>query len=151
MTGVGATITPVAADTDCTGLPLSVTVAVNAKVPLAVGVPEMVPVVDVSISPEGRLPDVIDHEYGAAPPIACNVCEYAAPAVAGISAGVAMDSGVLATVMETGADIVCAGLLLSLTAAVKVITQLAVGVPEIMPVGASVSPTGRLPDAIDHL
>lgn len=75
MTRVGATTTLVATDTDCTGLLLSVTVAVNAEVPLAVGVPEMVPVADASVSPEGRPPDVIDHEYGAAPPVACNVCE----------------------------------------------------------------------------
>ena len=54
---------------------LSATVAVKEKVPLADGVPEIVPVADARASPEGKLPEVIDHEYGAVPPLACNVCE----------------------------------------------------------------------------
>lgn len=66
-------------------------------------------------------------------------------------AGVTMPSGVFATVMETGADVVCTGLPLSLTAAVKVVTPLAFGVPEIAPVGVRASPAGSWPDAIDHL
>lgn len=41
---------------------LSVTVAVKEKVPLTDGVPEIVPVDDASASPEGKLPDMIDHE-----------------------------------------------------------------------------------------
>jgi hypothetical protein len=150
LTGVGATITWVATDTDCAGLLLSVTVAVKEEVPLAVGIPEMLPV-GASVSPEGRLPDVIDHEYGAAPPVACNACEYVAPTVAELSAGVAMVSGVDATEIVTGADVVCIGLLLSLTAAVKVATPLVVGVPEMAPVDARLSPAGRLPEATDHL
>jgi hypothetical protein len=42
------------------GLLLSVTVAVNFEVPVAEGVPEIVPVVAASVSPEGRLPEEID-------------------------------------------------------------------------------------------
>jgi hypothetical protein len=41
---------------------LSATVTAKAKVPLTDGVPEIVPVVDVSATPDGRLPEVIDHE-----------------------------------------------------------------------------------------
>jgi hypothetical protein len=52
----------VATDADCTGLLLSLTVAVNVDVPLAVGVPVMFPVADESVIPEGRLPEVIDQE-----------------------------------------------------------------------------------------
>jgi hypothetical protein len=50
------------------------------------------------------------------------------------------------------ADAVCAGLLLSVTVAVKLDVPLVVAVPEIAPVDAvSVRPVGRLPDVIDQL
>ena len=39
---------------------MSLTVAVKLDVPLAVGVPEMIPVVAAKVSPAGRLPEVID-------------------------------------------------------------------------------------------
>lgn len=39
---------------------LSVTVAVKVDVPVAVGVPEMVPLVAARVSPAGREPAVID-------------------------------------------------------------------------------------------
>ena len=42
------------------GLPPSVTVAVKVLVPVAVGVPEIRPVVEFRPSPAGRLPAVID-------------------------------------------------------------------------------------------
>jgi hypothetical protein len=50
----------VAADFVWTGAPLSLTVAVKLDVPLVVGVPEMMPVVAASVSPAGRLPEVMD-------------------------------------------------------------------------------------------
>jgi hypothetical protein len=37
-----------------TGLPLSLTATVKLNVPLAVGVPEMIPVVAAKVSPAGR-------------------------------------------------------------------------------------------------
>ena len=43
----------------CAGLPASVAVAVKLNVPLAVGEPEMIPVVAERLRPAGRLP-VID-------------------------------------------------------------------------------------------
>jgi hypothetical protein len=49
-----------AVDLVCVGLPESATVAVKLNVPLAVGVPEMIPVVAARLSPVGRLP-VKDH------------------------------------------------------------------------------------------
>lgn len=55
-----ATIIEVAAEVLCTGEPLSLTVAVKLKVPLVVGVPEIMPVVAASVSPAGRLPELID-------------------------------------------------------------------------------------------
>lgn len=54
--------------------------------------------------------------------------------------------------IEVAADRVWAGLLLSVTVAVKLVAPLAVGVPEIVPVvAARVNPAGRLPDVIDHV
>jgi hypothetical protein len=49
-------------DTDLvwTGVLLSLTVAVKAKFPLVVGVPEITPLPAARVSPLGRLPEVID-------------------------------------------------------------------------------------------
>ena len=58
----GAITMVIADDLVCTGLPLSLTATVKFDVPLAVGVPEMTPVVAVRVNPAGRPPDVIDHE-----------------------------------------------------------------------------------------
>jgi hypothetical protein len=74
-TGVGATTILVLTDKDCLGLPLSATVAVNVDVPLLLGTPEMTPVDGVNERPAGRLPDVMDHEYGTLPPDALRLCE----------------------------------------------------------------------------
>ena len=49
------------------------------------------------------------------------------------------------------ADCVCTGLPLSCTLTVKVAAVPVVGVPEIIPVEASVKPAGRLPAVIDHV
>jgi hypothetical protein len=50
------------------------------------------------------------------------------------------------------ADLICAGLPLSLTVAVKLDVPIVVGIPEIMPlVGVRLNPAGRLPEVIDHV
>jgi len=71
ITSAGGAIT---SETDievvCVGLEESATVAVKLKVPLAVGVPEIRPVLAVRLRPAGRLPEVIDHVYGIVPPVA---------------------------------------------------------------------------------
>lgn len=57
-----------------------------------------------------------------------------------------------ATVIETFADCVWTGLPLSLTVAVKVLTPVEAGVPEMVPVvAARVKPAGRLPEVIDQV
>jgi hypothetical protein len=62
VTCVGAaTVIETATDFVCTGFPLSVTFAVKLDVPVAVGVPEIVPVVAAMVRPAGNLPEVIDH------------------------------------------------------------------------------------------
>lgn len=63
------------ADLVCMGLPLSVTVTVKLKVPLAVGVPEIRPVPAARLRPVGRPPEVIDHRYGEVPPVAASDLE----------------------------------------------------------------------------
>lgn len=49
---------------------------------------------------------------------------------------------------ENAADLRCAGLLLSVTVAVKVNVPADVGVPRIEPEGASVTPPGKLPEVM---
>jgi len=72
----GATVTAseIFADWVCAGLLESVTVAVKLNDPVAVGVPRMIPVAAVRLSPAGRLlPELIDHLYGVVPPAALSV------------------------------------------------------------------------------
>ena len=54
---------------------LSVTFAVKATLPAAVGVPVIPPVAGLIATPLGRAPAVIDHVYGVAPPTAASVSE----------------------------------------------------------------------------
>jgi hypothetical protein len=49
--------------------------------PLAVGLPEMTPVVAATVSPGGSCPAVMLQLYGALPPVAASVDVYAAPTV----------------------------------------------------------------------
>jgi len=44
----------------CAGVAASATAMVKLKVPLAVGVPETMPVLAPRLRPDGRLPEVID-------------------------------------------------------------------------------------------
>ena len=57
------------------GLLASVTCTVNVFAPAAVGVPLMSPDDAFSASPTGKVPDVTDQWYGAAPPVAASPCE----------------------------------------------------------------------------
>jgi hypothetical protein len=53
----------------------SLTITVIGKLPLVVGVPEMMPVLAARLSPLGRLPEVIDQTKGAVPPVAVRAFE----------------------------------------------------------------------------
>jgi hypothetical protein len=66
----GAMTSETEVDAVCAGLEESVMVAVKLKVPFAVGVPEITPVLAARLSPAGRLPEVIDQVYGVVPPVA---------------------------------------------------------------------------------
>jgi hypothetical protein len=55
---------------DCCGEPLSLTVTFKGKEPLAVGVPEMMPVDAERVSPDGKLPEVMLQVRAGVPPVA---------------------------------------------------------------------------------
>ena len=57
----------------CTGLLESVTWTVKLKVPAAVGVPEMTPLL-LSVNPVGSVPLAIDQVYGEVPPLGHQGC-----------------------------------------------------------------------------
>jgi hypothetical protein len=74
--GAGAAMTiERATDLVWAGLPPSATVTVKFVVPVAVGVPEIKPVVREMLSPAGRLPTVMDQLYEEVPPVACRAFE----------------------------------------------------------------------------
>lgn len=113
-------------------------------VPLAaVGVPEITPVDDPRLNPAGRRPDAMAQLYGAAPPDACNVCEYGVPTAAEITTESAILRAGAATAMVMAVALIWLGLLASVKARLKEKFPLTVGVPERMPVeGASDTPVG---------
>ena len=55
------------------GLSESLTVTVKVEVPVALGVPEIVPLPELMESPSGKLPLVMLHAYGCTPPLAATV------------------------------------------------------------------------------
>jgi hypothetical protein len=57
----------------------------------------------------------------------------------------------VATVIEADAVAVCAGLLESVAVTAKLYEPLVVGVPEIAPLLARLSPVGRLPEVTDQV
>jgi hypothetical protein len=103
---VGVTTTAAVAEAACVGLPLSVTVAVNVDIPLAIGTPEIVPADDARVRPWGSLPEVIDHTYGAVPPVAFSVFEKGAPTVTAGKLEGAIANGVAVMTICLAADVV---------------------------------------------
>jgi hypothetical protein len=74
---VGATTSDSVTALLCAGLDESATVKVKLAVPLAVGLPEIIPVDAARLSPDGSVPEVIVHLYGLVPPVALSVVLYA--------------------------------------------------------------------------
>jgi len=68
----------------------SVTCPVKAYVPAVVGVPEMAPVLGLTVRPAGRLPPEIEKPYGETPPDAVNAELYATPTPAVAAAQVSV-------------------------------------------------------------
>jgi hypothetical protein len=125
----------------------SSTFSVNTNVPDAVGVPEIAPVLAVSVTPAGSAPDVIDHVYGVVPPVATAVVAYAVPVTpVGSVADVVMLIGA-AMPIEKPFTTECAEPSEHRTPNAN--EPVADGVPEITPVlGASESPPGSAPESI---
>lgn len=71
--GAVATVKLNAAVADAAGEAESATAAVKLNAPEEVGVPEITPVVALSVRPGGNAPAVIDQLYGVTPPVACRV------------------------------------------------------------------------------
>jgi hypothetical protein len=130
-----------------------VTVNVKLAVPMAVGVPEMVPVLS-NARPAGRVP-LTDQVYGAVPPVALREELYDAFVIPADKLVVLIASGAPAATRERARLVaaVWAGEPASLTATPKdKLLPLTVGVPEITPVaGARLSPAGSAPVVIDQV
>src|SRR4029077_15724441 len=60
----------------------SVTSTLKLEVPVAVGVPEITPVLVARVSPAGSVPFARNHMYGGVPPVARTVAGEAGPTVA---------------------------------------------------------------------
>ncbi len=72
MESVGA-FTLIVVDRAAVAEAASVTRTVKLLVPIVVGVPEITPVSGASDRPAGSAPEVMDHVYGVAPPVATSV------------------------------------------------------------------------------
>jgi hypothetical protein len=133
----------------CFGLLESVTCTVKAKVPAAVGVPEIAPAL-LSVRPAGSAPALIDHAYGVAPPAARIVAEYDVPTRALAIDVVLTDRGALTTIAKAAVAVRGVGLVESVTCTVKLEVPVAVGVPEIV-APLRLNPAGSAPAVIAHV
>jgi hypothetical protein len=127
---------------------LSRTRTVKFAVPAVVGVPVITPAAD-NVRPAGGVPDVTDHKYGGAPPLAAKLWEYAAPTMPfGRGDDVVIEIGgmiVRENPFVTGFET------LSATRITKLLIPTPVGVPPMTPAADNVRPPGNVPDATDHV
>jgi hypothetical protein len=124
---------------------LSPTETENVDVPVAVGVPEMTPVVGPNESPDGRLPLKMLQVYGAVPPEAVKAAVlYGTLRVPGGRAGATIVSTGVMVQVEGGAAATASAI--SPAEIVKLYDPIFVGVPLRMPVVAPiVIPGGSAP------
>ncbi len=120
---------------------------VKTKTPAAVAVPLITPLED-SARPSGNAPEVRDHVYGVVPPVAVNICEYAAPRLPEGRDVVVIESGGGSTVRAN--DFVVVRDALSRTWTVKFAVPAVVGIPLITPAADNVRPAGGVPIVTDH-
>jgi hypothetical protein len=125
----------------------SVTLTVKLKVPDAVGVPEIVPLVE-SVRAPGNDPELTLQLYGVVPPVAASVAEYAVPTCPPARELVVICTGTtdVVTVMLNDFVAVWAGDEESFAWTVNVNVPAPVGVPEIVPLVESVRPPGNEPE-----
>jgi hypothetical protein len=103
----------------------------------------------LKVRPPGRLPAPTDHRYGAIPPVAARVWEYATPTTPAGSEELVMTSGGGAMASVRGA--VALAPVESVTCTVKLADPTADGVPEIVPDALNARVAGRVPDVTDHV
>jgi hypothetical protein len=128
----------------------SVTVAVKAEVPAAVGAPAITPP-DESVRPAGNAPDVTAQAYGGVPQQADRACEYGEPVIPdGKGGDVVMASEVGKIVRANCAWEEAQDPTDPTAVTTKLNVPTAVGVPEIAPPPESVRPPGSDPDARLH-
>jgi hypothetical protein len=106
----------------------------------------------LKLRPAGNTPDVTVHEYGAVPPVAASVNEYAVPTVPPGNEGEVIVSGAPEALMltENGLVASCTDEEESVTCTVKLDWPALVGVPLIVPPLLKLRPAGKVPDAIVH-
>jgi hypothetical protein len=127
----------------------SVTFAVKSNAPAVVGVPEIAPLPD-SVNPEGSDPLATDHVKGGVPAVAARVWLYAVPAVPVGNDPVVMLGGIGAGLMVMRSARESDSAVASVTRTVKSYGPAVVGVPEMAPLEASVSPGGNDPLVTAH-
>ena len=99
------------------GLPESATWTVKVDVPVAVGVPEITPLL-LRLKPLGSVPEAKLHVRAPAPPLACRVTEYAAPTVPAVRGEVVATVGGGVTITLTDTDFVASATEVAVTVAV---------------------------------
>ena len=123
----------------------SFTCTVNDAVPAVVGVPLTCPV-ELSASPAGKEPALIDQLYGVAPPLACSIVEYPLPTEPPGSDEVVTVGACPAAATTTLKAFVPVLFAESFTCTVNDEVPTVVGVPAITPVPAvRLSPAGSEP------
>jgi hypothetical protein len=123
---------------------------VNDAVAAVVGVPEITPVLVFSVSPAGSDPAVMLHVYGAVPPTAPSMNEYAVPTMPAGSGDVDVIVSFATIMMLRFAVAVL--LSASVTFTVKLELPAVVGVPDITPVlEFSDNPAGNVPLLMLHV
>ena len=134
-------------------LAASVTCTVKLNEPVAVGVPERVPLAAFSEMLAGRAPAVTAQVYGAVPPVAASVCEYELPATPpGSAVPVVMLKGSALGAIVMANCLLAVAWLVSATCTLKVNGPVAERLPDRTPVEAfSESPDGSVPDETDHI
>jgi hypothetical protein len=119
---------------------------VNGKLPAWLGVPEIWPLDAVSVKPGGNEPELTDHVYGAAPPLAVNVAEYGMltwPLGTDVLVSCSGEGPAAEIVSVYCLLAVCAVVLESFTCTLNVNAPAWLGEPLNAPPELSVSPAGR--------
>jgi len=128
--------------------PLSTNRTLKAAVPVAEGVPLMVPVGAAKLKPAGSDPTDIDQVTGETAPNTARVAEYGEPTVALGNVSVLITGLELTTICRGCASASPAP---SITLAVKGNVPFFDGVPVIVPLLLSETPPGSAPADTDHV